>query len=401
MTIALALPDRPRILVITLRRLGDVLLTTSLIHALREKWPGAIIHALVFRGTEGILAGNPDMDAVFTLSQHPSIQEFVSAAVRLWRRYDVSMCTQTGDRPVFLAFAAGRSRVGFVGEGETGSWWKGRLLQHQVSVESENHRVTELMRLAGCLGISTRARLVCPQGAAEIAAPATYAVVHAQPMFRYRRWNDEGWRRLVRGLADRGLVVVATGGPDASERAYLDRLFEPVAPWVRRMDGTLNWPQLSVLLRRAAVYVGPDTSMTHLAAASGCPTVGLYGPVSPRRMGPWPAGGLAHPWEHRGTIQRRGNVWVVQHPLACLPCERVGCEGHVDSFSRCLDELTVHQVLAAVDAALGSRPDRQGPVSAVGGRASPDMAADCGADPQRRLSRSGDTAGPDRPRARQ
>jgi len=45
------------------------------------------------------------------------------------------------------------------------------------------------------------------------------------------------------------------------------------------------------------------------------------------------------------TIQNRGNVWVVQNPQPCLPCEKLGCEGHLESFSRCLDELTAAQVL--------------------------------------------------------
>ena len=35
-----------------------------------------------------------------------------------------------------------------------------------------------------------------------------------------------------------------------------------------------------------------------------------------------------------GTVQRRGNVWVVQNPLPCLPCEKLGCVGHLDSHSR-------------------------------------------------------------------
>ena len=111
-------------------------------------------------------------------------------------------------------------------------------------------------------------------------------------------------------------------------------------------------PDLAALLAGAAAYVGPDTSITHLAAASGCPTVALYGPTSPRLIGPWPVGGLAQPWDHAGTIQHRGNVWVVQNPLPCLPCEKLGCEGHLDSRSQCLDELSVAQVLVAVDQAL-------------------------------------------------
>jgi heptosyltransferase-3 len=43
---------------------------------------------------------------------------------------------------------------------------------------------------------------------------------------------------------------------------------------------------------------------------------------------------------------------VVQNPLPCLPCEKLGCEGHLDSYSRCLDELPARSVLSAVDQAL-------------------------------------------------
>ena len=102
----------------------------------------------------------------------------------------------------------------------------------------------------------------------------------------------------------------------------------------------------------ARIYVGPDTSVTHLAAATGCPTVALFGPTDPRVWGPWPAGGLDTPWQASGTIQNRGNVWIVQNPLPCLPCTFEGCERHIGSASVCLEELHAEQVLAAADQAL-------------------------------------------------
>ena len=143
-----------------------------------------------------------------------------------------------------------------------------------------------------------------------------------------------------------------TGGSSPAETKYLDDLWAGLNQPVQRLDGRLDWPQLATLMAGARVYVGPDTSMTHLAAASGCPTIALYGPTSPRLIGPWPVGGLAKAWDHAGTVQRRGNVWVVQNPLPCLPCEKLGCDGHLESRSQCLDELPVRQVLAAVDEAL-------------------------------------------------
>jgi heptosyltransferase III len=356
MTPTRTLPPEPRILVIAMRRLGDVLLTTPLVRSLRHGLPGARVDMLVFRGTEGILAGNPDIDAVVTVSTRPTAADMGALVRSLWRRYDLAVSTQTGDRPTFLAFAAGRRRAGLVPAHGGGAWWKRRMLHHCVPADPGSHRVDELLRLASALGVPRKPELVPPGGAlAEAVAPqAPYAVLHANPLYRFRRWTDAGWRALARALAERGLAVLATGGPDPAERAYLDALWQGAQPPVERLDGKLDWPQLAALIGGAAVYVGPDTSMTHLAAATGCPTVALYGPASPHVIGPWPIGGLERPWAPAGTIQHRGNAWVVQNPLPCLPCEKLGCEGHYASHSQCLDELSARQVLVAVDQALGA-----------------------------------------------
>jgi len=350
----MSLPAKPRVLVITLRRLGDVLLTTPLVRALRRGIPGARVDMLVFQGTEGILAGNPDIDRVITVPQRPSAMETARLIRQLWRQYDLAVSTQAGDRPTFLAAIAGRFRVGLVGK--TGAVWKKRVLNRSVAADPDVHRVIELLRLAGALGIEERPNVVVPRPSLQIVPRAPYAVLHANPMYPIRRWTDEGWRALAEALTERGLAVVATGGPAPDERQYLDRLWNPVRPSVERTDGLLNWGGLVQLLSGAAVYVGPDTSMTHLAASTGCPTVAIYGPASPHGMGPWPIGGLSEPWARSGAIQTHGNVWVVQNPLPCMPCDRLGCDNHLASRSRCLDELTARQVLLAVDQALGKVP---------------------------------------------
>jgi lipopolysaccharide heptosyltransferase III len=357
----LELPDRARTLVITLRRLGDVLLTTPLIRTLRRGFPRTRLDVLVFRGSEGILVGNPDIDDVIAMPERPSPAETFALVRRLWRRYDLVVSTQAGDRPTFFAIAAGRRRVGLVPRrGERGTWWKRHAHHISVVAEPESHRITQLLRLATALGLEPAAEIVCPRrpSAGSVAPRSPYAVLHPNPFHAYKRWTDAGWRSLAGALAERGLAVVVTGGSAAAERDYLDRLWKEVELPVHRLDGRLDWPQLTALLAGAKVYVGTDTSMTHLAAGSGCATVALYGPTSPRLMGPWPVGGLDPPWNPAGTIQRRGNVWVVQNPLPCLPCEKLGCEGHLESRAQCLDELSTRQVLAAVDQALSGVSNR-------------------------------------------
>jgi heptosyltransferase-3 len=344
---AFYLPPKPRVLVVNMRRIGDLLLTTPLMRTLRHAYPDARLDVLVFAGTEAILSGNPDIDGVIAIAPQPGAWAMTRLVARLWRRYDLVIATQSGDRPALLAWIAGRKR---------------RLFDVAVVSQPRRHRLIETLALVAPLGLSPRPEVVCPESASPDVPDRDrpYAVLHAAPMFGYRRWTDEGWRALARALGDRGLRVVATGGPDAAERAYLDAVWSADAVPVERMDGRLNWSQLTALLRDAAVYVGPDTSVTHLAAASGCETVALFGPTDPRIWGPWPASGLDAMWEAARPLQHRGNVRLLQTIMPCVPCQEEGCERRLDSASACLSGMAPDRVMAAVDEALQSRQERGG-----------------------------------------
>ncbi len=347
----LDLPPRPRILVVSLRRLGDVLLTTPLIRSLRRAWPDATIDALVFADTAGILRGNPDLNAIVAMPVLPAMTQSLALAARLFRKYDLAVSTQPGDRPTFFAFIAGRIRVGPIEP--NGGGLKRLAYRRGLPIERGVHRVEENLRLADLLGIVRMPDVVCPHYADASGVPAgPYAVIHAAPMFRYKQWSKSGWRELAAALAARGLPVIATGGPAKAERQYLDEVWSG-SP-VTRLDGRLDWAQLAGVLSKARVYIGPDTSVTHLAAAAGCPTIALYGPTDPRLWGPWPVGGLQSSWAAAGTIQNRGNVWLVQNSLPCMPCQLEGCERRLDSYSACLDEMASAQVIAALDQALAA-----------------------------------------------
>jgi heptosyltransferase-3 len=346
----LALPPRPRILVIALRRLGDVLLTTPLIRTLERAYADARIDVLVFADTAGILAGNPDIDRVIAMPPRPSAWQTLACAARLVRRYDLAVSTQSGDRPAGFAILAGRASVAPV-EPRFGGRIKSALLRRPVLHDPRAHRVDALLRLSDALGLRRVSEVVPPRASLPADVPdGGFAVVHAAPMFHYKRWTPAGWRALADAFAARGLPVIATGGPAPAERAYLDEVWRGT-PVIRR-DGSLSWGELTGLIGNARVFVGPDTSVTHLAAATGCPTVALYGPTDPRLWGPWPAGGLTEPWDATGAVQQRGNVFLVQHAFPCTPCQLEGCERRLDSYSACLDALTLAQVLGAVDLAL-------------------------------------------------
>ena len=105
---------KPRILVIALRRLGDVLLTTPLIRSLRRAWPEAAIDALVFADTAGILAGNPDINRVIAMPPRPTAAQSLTLGARLLRQYDLAVSTQSGDRPTGFAIAASELRPAII-----------------------------------------------------------------------------------------------------------------------------------------------------------------------------------------------------------------------------------------------------------------------------------------------
>src|SRR5262249_59397711 len=91
---SLDLPERPRILVITLRRLGDVLLTTPLIRTMRRGVPRARLDMLVFRDTEDILRGNPDIDHVVSMPTRPSARGALALVRSPWRPYHLAGSAQ-------------------------------------------------------------------------------------------------------------------------------------------------------------------------------------------------------------------------------------------------------------------------------------------------------------------
>ncbi|MGQ0546418.1 MAG: glycosyltransferase family 9 protein [Betaproteobacteria bacterium] len=347
--------EGPRsVLVVATRRIGDVLLATPLIRSLRRAWPAAVIDVLVFAGKGEVLEGNPDCNAVIEVPERPGWREHARLARRILRRYDLGIATQQSDRSHLYAWLAARRRVGLVADMRWSSAWK-RLscAAYELLDDVNTHTVVQNLRLADHLGIARHYEVVPPKAKGMVDLEKPYVVVHPVAMFAYKSWTREGWRDLVAWLRAEGLKVALTGGPSAEERAYCAAL--AAEPDVVDLSGRLSLGELAELVRGCRLYVGPDTSVTHLAAACGVPTLALFGPSNPVKWGPWPVGAaddpspwrmLARPW------QRKGNVVLLQgvQPADlgnCLPCRLEGCERHVGSPSRCLTEMPLDPVRAA------------------------------------------------------
>ena len=354
--------DRFRsVLVVCTRRIGDVLLATPLLRSLKAAHPGIAVDMLVFDGTQAIIESNPDIGRVWTVNERPGARSHLALLRAIWRRYDLALSVLSGDRPTLYAWIAGRYRVGTL-QADDKSRWKRKLLNAWVPFDNLNtHTVAMNLRLLEPLGIEPlstpmltwrceheeEARRVFP----AIDSSQRYAVLHVSPKFAYKEWTVDGWAAVGHWCAQRDLTVLLAGGAAQHERLYAEQVRQRLPARAVDLAGRMSLPALAYCLSRAAVYVGTDTAVSHMAAAIGTPTVALYGPSNPVKWGPWPkdfpATG-AGPWKMLGS-QRQGNVFLVQGQAHCVPCMKEGCERHVQSLSDCLQHLAPHRVIAALE----------------------------------------------------
>jgi heptosyltransferase III len=351
-------------LIVCTRRIGDVLLATPVIRSLKATLPHVMIDMLVFQGTQDIVSGYGDLRRVWTIPERPSAGTHLDLLRSIWRRYDVAISVLAGDRPTFHAWAAGRYRVGTLLP-DSKSWWKRRLLHEWVPFDNvQTHTVAMNLQLLAPFGVTALGTPVVSWSPGDEASiqrrfpqrdVRRYAVLHVSPKFAYKMWTAAGWIALGRWLMEHGITVVITG-VESAETAYCAQIVQGLPGAVNLVDDVML-PALGCLLSRAALYVGTDTAVSHMAAAVGTPSVVLFGPSNPVKWGPWPKDfpPTTHsPWRRHGS-QRQGNVFLLQGEGECVPCLGEGCDRHIKSLSDCLQQLPVHRVIHAADTMLGTR----------------------------------------------
>ena len=369
-----------KVLFIATRQIGDVLVTTPLIQQARELWPEAEFHFLGYRGKLDMLKGNPDIAELIETSDRPGFGEYLSLFNRLFQRYDLAIVTQPSDRAYFYGLVAAFRRVGVLGGHPQGlteqdkakksksdkqNAWKKAICLHTVDVDYfGQHVITEKLRLLEVFYknvqdlFSKPISVVPPAGealtpviASQLRSP--YVVVHPGPLTAYKRWPLAYWQTLVTWLTQQGWQVVLSASPAKQDlqlnQDIVSLLDEATRENVVDVAGKLSIPQARSLIQGAHLYIGVDTSITHLAAACNIPTVALFGPTPPSNFGPWPNGFIGkQPYQLRARTQTVGNVTILQGPGECVPCRKAGCEDRADSRSECLDLLEPNQVIEAI-----------------------------------------------------
>lgn len=365
-----------RILVIKLRHIGDVLLTVPVFRALKETFPAARVVALVNRGTEEVLAGNPLIDEIIPydrgIKSLPWRERLGREAAFLReirsRCFDMTVDLTSGDRPALISFLSGARYRLAADPGRRGFLGKRRLYTHLAAIDRQAHTVLQNLQTVSAFGITTATPAVTfaiPEPArrkvAEIFARAAIAdsdtVVHIHPTSRwlFKCWNDEAMAEVIRRLLSEGLKVVITSSPDPREMAkaqgILALLPDGCRPLVLLGETTIN--ELAAITARAALFFGVDSAPMHIAAAVGTPVVALFGPSGVFHWGPWDneAATAGIPaYAQRNGLQRFGRNVAIQGAADCIPCGQDGCEG--SKISWCLEEIDVDTVMSIITAQL-------------------------------------------------
>jgi len=344
-----------RVLVIKPCCLGDVLMATPAVAALRTAWPAAEIHFAVGPWSRPMLEQNPHIDRLVDSGRVGSGPYGLRDWLALIRRvraghYDVCLVLDRSARLALVPALAGvPQRVGLDSEG------RGFFLTQRVPVAGVQHEADLYLACVGALGISTAgARLEfypsaaarAHAGAWEPAGSGPFVVVHPAGgqnpgmTLSAKRWPAERFAALIRRLvAERGARVAVVGGKEDIALAAQVCSLAATEPAPANLAGRLSFDELGALLQRAQFFVGNDTGAMHLAVAVGTPTVAIFGPSDPRQYGPY---GPAHRY-----------VWK---PAECAPCLQRGGWNAGCRDSRCIEGVTVDDVWAETVKVLGQDP---------------------------------------------
>ena len=304
--------------------MGDCLLLTGPVRALKEEFPQFRISVLVESRFADCFDGNPDFDEVIVAAN-----KYLTGASLLVRRFEAIVNLHGGPTSLTYAILANGKRIG-------AEHYQYANLYHGLTPRPDPavHTVESTMALFRWLGVqrelppALRYEAHSREAARmrEKLAGRPYVVIHPASIMATKRWEAGRFGEVARSIARRDFKIVVTAGP--GEESFAGHA-------AKEIDGALimlglTIPELAELIRGARLYIGNDSGPMHLAAAVGTPTVAVWGSSDSRRWRPW-------------SVKHR----VVQNPFECNPCPGYRCL--VADSPLCIESVTVNQVNAAVD----------------------------------------------------
>ncbi len=335
---------RGRILVRVPNWIGDAVIGTAALRAIRESFPRARISALAKPWVIPVLLRNPDIDEIIRYDgtrTHRGISGLLRLAGYLReRRFDAAILMQRAFEAALIAFLARIPiRLGYATDG------RGWLLTHRARAYRKEFDVPRLEHDLMLLeGFGIRAGRKAPllavgreawTGALErlealgVGLESTLAGLAPGAVGSpYKRWFPERFAELAVRIREAFGATVLLFGSDADEALGEEIQGCASDPAVLNLAGTLDLEEAMALVSACGLFVTNDSGLMHVAAALDVPLVALFGPTDPRRTAPWSE-----------------NHILVRKELDCSRgCRMKRCDhGH-----RCMEAITVDLAFEAV-----------------------------------------------------
>jgi len=335
------LPENTRILVIKMAGIGDLLLATPALRALRETYPHAHIDLLVTPDSAGILNGWQVIDRIIVLDKYlfDYPQQFLTRPHNLlrlkplWRdlrdgHYDAVLLLHHLTLPfgrlkhqLLLRATGAQWRVGL----DNGHGW---FLNVRVKDNGFGamHEAEYYLAVAGAVGAKTKdKRLVVPLSEADHRQAWQLLYEHETPQnIRHpiiamhpgsggystaRRWAPERFAQLADTLYSsvRGQLLLLGGPEEAELHQHIIDMMHSQMP-VRSMAGKGSIKVTASILEQVDLFIGNDSALVHLAVAAGTPTVAIFGLTNAQAWGPF-------------ADEKAGQqALIVRLNLPCMPC---------------------------------------------------------------------------------
>lgn len=345
---------KPKILLVRLSAIGDVIHALPAASAIKKAFPDAEINWLAEERVADLVRLNPYVDKIIVMprkqwreiakhSKWLSLKAVVGFLGGL-RTYHFDLVLDLhgffkSALPVGMTKAPFRYGDAAAGEGSGFFYNRPITVPAQVSHKIDRYRVLAEKALGFDaeeveFGIKTGSR--AKEKVTGILAEHGLTRKKFIVMNPYTTWESKDWVIERYGkLAERvkrelDYDVIFTGGPD--DRPGIERMLETIAAPVHNLAGLTNLEELAELYQRAELFVGGDTGPMHLAVAVDLPVIAIMGPTNPRIYGPY--------GERHRVIRA--------HHLACLNCWKRKCPNHHE----CMADITVEEVFTAVKGGL-------------------------------------------------
>ena len=335
------------VLIVRLRSIGDTVLVTPSLFALRRFLPQARIDILLEDWVAPVLEGSTLVDHIITIPKQSNTARARVARDLHRAKYDVVYNLHGGTTATFLARASGaKHRVGFA------HYQYARLHNHVAPSPQEIwhrptlHSVEQQLALIGWTGVPVTDRPATRLAVTEQAARSIrerlaanqiddgqpFALIHPAAALDTKQWATENFARVAEELAARGLMPIAIAS--AKEKQVLASLVKLSASPVIGFDD-LSLPEVTALAAHARLFVGNDSGVAHIAAATGTPCVVVFGSSNVDHWRPWT------------TNQNE----VVREEMTCQPCHGYFCA----EFDKpeCILRVPVERLVGAIDRVLG------------------------------------------------